>query len=80
MPIKIAFELSDADLEHFRSAMHEAQARARTRDEASIVAAAKRLVAETARRTLPEFVRNRLAQLEGMLRMLSDQSIEIPRR
>jgi uncharacterized membrane protein YkvA (DUF1232 family) len=72
MPIKIAFELSDADLEHFRGAMREAQARARRRDEGSIVAAASRLAAETAKRALPEFVRDRLARLESMLRMLED--------
>ncbi len=82
MPIKIAFELSDADLEHFRNAMREAQSRARRLDEKEIVAAAKRLVAETAKRALPEFVRDRLAKLEGMLRMLEDAEwrIEGPHR
>ncbi len=82
MPIKIAFELSDADLEHFRGAMREAQSRARRLDEKSIVSAARRLVAETGKRALPEFVRERLAQLEGMLRMLDDAEwrIEGPHR
>jgi uncharacterized membrane protein YkvA (DUF1232 family) len=72
MPIKIAFELSDADLEHFRVAMREAQARARRLDEKEIVASTRRLAAETAKRSLPDFVRERLAQLDGMIRMLDD--------
>ena len=72
MPIKIAFELSDADLEHFRAGMRAAQSRARSRDETAIVEAARRLIAETAKRTLPEFVRERLGKLELMLRMLED--------
>jgi uncharacterized membrane protein YkvA (DUF1232 family) len=72
MPIKIAFELSDADLEHFRVAMREAQARVRRLDEKEVVAAARRLVGETGKRSLPDFVRERLAKLEGMIRMLDD--------
>ena len=72
MPIKIAFELSDADLEHFREAMREAQGRARGRDEKTIVEAARRLVAETAKRVLAEFVRERIGKLEFMLGMLDD--------
>jgi hypothetical protein len=71
MPIKIAFELSDADLEHFREAMREAQGRARGRDEKTIVEAARRLVAETAKRVLPEFVRERIGKLEFMLGICS---------
>jgi hypothetical protein len=70
MPIEIAFECSDADLEHFRNAMREAQGRARRLDEKEIVAAAKRLVGETARRM----------RHGGSLFSMSDQSIEIPRR
>jgi len=72
MPIKIAFELSDVDLEHFRVAMREAQSRAHRLDEKEIVAAARRLAGETGKRSLPDFVRERLAQLEGMIRMLDD--------
>jgi uncharacterized membrane protein YkvA (DUF1232 family) len=72
MPVKIAFELSDVDLEYFRGSMREVQARVRQRDEGTIVAAASRLVAETAKRALPDFVRDRLAQLEVMIRMLED--------
>jgi hypothetical protein len=43
MPMEIAFELTDADLERFRAAMREAQPRARQQDEKSIVTGARRL-------------------------------------
>ena len=72
MPIKIAFELSDADLAYFRKAMREVQSRARKLDEKAIVDASRRLVAETAKRKLPDFVRERLGCLEVMIRMLDD--------
>jgi uncharacterized membrane protein YkvA (DUF1232 family) len=72
MPMKVAFELSDADLEHFRTAMRDAQSRTRGRDERSIVDAARRLAQETSKRSLPAFVRDRLGCLDGMIRMLED--------
>lgn len=72
MPVKIAFELSDADLAYFRSAMREVAATAHSRDEKAIITAASRLAAETGARDLPEFVKERLAKLEGLIRMLED--------
>jgi len=72
MSLKVAFELSEPDLEYFRSAMETARERARRRDEGSIVDAAKRLSEETSRRALPEFVQARLATLAAMIRMLGD--------
>ncbi len=72
MPITIAFELSDSDLEYFRIAMREVKATAHGRDEKTIISAASRLAAETSARELPEFVKERLKNLEGLIRMLED--------
>jgi uncharacterized membrane protein YkvA (DUF1232 family) len=72
MSLKVAVELSESDLEYFRSAMRAARERARERDEASILAAAKRLAEETSKRAFPEFVQTRLQTLESMIRMLDD--------
>lgn len=72
MPVKIAFELSDADLEYFRKAMREVNATAHSRDEKTIIAAASRLAAETGARELPEFVKERLGKLEILIGMLED--------
>jgi uncharacterized membrane protein YkvA (DUF1232 family) len=73
MPVKLVLELSDADLDHFRAAIREAQTRARSLDEKDIIAAARRLAGETSKRPLPEFVRNRLRSLDGLVRMLEDE-------
>jgi uncharacterized membrane protein YkvA (DUF1232 family) len=73
MPVSIAFELSDADLDYFRKAMREVKATARSRDERSVIAAASELAARTATRPLPQFVRERLGRLEGLIRMLDDR-------
>jgi uncharacterized membrane protein YkvA (DUF1232 family) len=72
MPLKVAFELSDADLAYFRDAMKSARKRARGKDGREIVAAARRLAQQTSRRELPEFVKSRLETLDTMIRMLDD--------
>jgi uncharacterized membrane protein YkvA (DUF1232 family) len=72
MPLSIAFELSDTDLEYFRRAMRDVKATAHSRDEKSIIAAAAHLAAETGARELPEFVKDRLGKLDGLIRMLED--------
>jgi uncharacterized membrane protein YkvA (DUF1232 family) len=72
MPVKIAFELSDVDLEYFRKAMRDVKATAHSRDEKTIIAAASRLATETGAREMPEFVKERLGKLEGLIRMLED--------
>jgi len=71
-PIHIAFDLSDSDLEYFRNAMRDVNATAHGRDEKSIITAASHLAAETGARDLPEFVKERLRKLEGLIRMLED--------
>jgi uncharacterized membrane protein YkvA (DUF1232 family) len=72
MPVQVAFELSDANLEHFRRALDAVRSRTRSRADHEIVAAALRLVTETAHLELPEFIRARLGQLGLLLDMLSD--------
>jgi uncharacterized membrane protein YkvA (DUF1232 family) len=72
MPIKVTFELSDADLEYFRTAMHEAQQKASGRDEGAILFGARRLARETRGLVLPEFVTDRLQALDALTRMLED--------
>jgi uncharacterized membrane protein YkvA (DUF1232 family) len=73
MPFKIAFELTDADLEYFRKAIREVKATAHSRDEKTIIEAAARLAAETGSRSLPDFVKERLGKLELLIRMLEDE-------
>jgi uncharacterized membrane protein YkvA (DUF1232 family) len=72
MPIKITFELSDADLEYFRGAFRKAQDNAKRRDEATILHAARRQAREMRNRKLPEFVEERLTALDSLTWMLED--------
>lgn len=72
MPLKVVFELSDPDLDHFRTVMGEARERARGRAEPELLAAARRLATEARTAKLPAFVDSRLASLETLVQMLED--------
>jgi len=72
MSVQVAFELSDANLEPFRRALQATRSRTRFLDEPEIIAAALRLLSDTAHLELPEFIRGRLGQLALMLDMLRD--------
>lgn len=73
MPVQVTFELSDADLEYFRTAMKEAQQKTRGRDEKAILAGARHLARQTRTLTLPAFVSERLLALDTLTRMLEDE-------
>lgn len=77
MPIKITFELSDADLDYFRRAMREAQQGAHGRDEAAILAGARRLARQAQERALPDFVSERIQALDALTRMLEDDEWQL---
>ena len=72
MPVQITIDLSDADLEYFRTAMRDAQKRAHGRDEKAILAGARHLARQTRSLTLPQFVTERLLALDTLTRMLED--------
>jgi uncharacterized membrane protein YkvA (DUF1232 family) len=72
MPIQITLELSDADLDYFRKAMREAQEKMRGRDERLILAGARHLARQTRGLALPDFVGDRLRELDTLTRMLED--------
>jgi len=72
MPLQVTLELSDADLDYFRNAMREAQEKMRGRDEKLILAGARHLARQTQGLALPDFVRERLRELDTLTRMLED--------
>ena len=72
MPLKVAFELSDADLEYFRGVLSQVKTKLRGQEERAIVASAARLARQTGERQLPGFIQDRLKQLETLIRMLED--------
>ena len=63
MSIEINFELSDADLEHFRGMMKAAIEKNSQMSDSEIIAKARELVASMEKSNLPEFVSTRLLSL-----------------
>ena len=72
MPLKLTFELSDRDLEHFRGILSQARERAKGRAEKELVASARQLLDRVQSTEVPEFVRKRLLTLEALIAMLED--------
>ncbi len=72
MPLTISFELSDKDLKYFRERVRETKADA-GRDPAEIIAASTRLLEQTRRVELPDFVRARIEKLGSLAKMLQDK-------
>lgn len=75
MSLRIIFELSDNDLEHFRAIMKRAQAAARNVAEGETIIAAARAQLETlSSGAVPAFIEQRLEKLEIMIDMAADES------
>jgi len=81
MSLQISFELSDTDLEHFKdmaiSAHKAVTDAALSQDE---IVASARQVFESAdnQKNLPEFISSRLAKLEILVSMVSDEQWQLP--
>ena len=80
MPVTIAFELSDSDLEHFMTMAREAHDAMAAQDDAvEKIAAATREVFEAAKDThLPEFISERLDKLGVLADMVTDSEWRLP--
>ena len=79
MSIRLSFELTDRDLEFFRIALRKSRDVVRDAEEAEIVDAI-RIVIEDIRKSepLPDFVANRLPEIETMIQMLNDDDWRLP--
>lgn len=74
MPLDITFTLSDQDLNHFQAIVNKAKsAMDDTHDDAAIEEAARQLVADAKTGELPEFIGERIAKLEVIINMVSDE-------
>ena len=70
--LKLELELSEEDLKFYRGVMSATWRRNANRDERELVAAARRLLDETRKGELPEFVRKRLDDLGTLIDMVGD--------
>lgn len=72
MPLRISFNLGDADLLHFEAVAQQTQANARHQSTQTIVAAARAVLENAERAQLAGFVRARFLRLRVMLEMAAD--------
>lgn len=73
MSFVIHFELSDQDLEHFQSAMQAARETASGKTAEDIIASAGNLLVEAQKTKVPDFISERLLQLDMLIAMVRDE-------
>lgn len=73
MPFKLTIELSDRDLRHFRRELKKTRDSVQIADDEEILGAATELVKSMRSADLPDFVIERLEQLETLLAMVTDE-------
>jgi len=73
MPFVINFELSDQDLEHFQGAMQAARDSAAGKGAEEIIAAAGKILLEAQQAKVPDFIAQRLHQLDALIAMVRDE-------
>ena len=78
MSIRIAFDLSEKDIDHFRMIMSQARKAADTLSEQQIIDAANDLLKEVGEAKVPDFISERLAKLSIMTGMLTDNEWQLP--
>jgi len=73
MPLSIAFELSDQDLDHFREAQRAATERAGQKSPEEVIAAGVKLLEDARKTVVPDFIGERLEKLDDMIAMVLDE-------
>ncbi|MEZ5561098.1 MAG: YkvA family protein [Pseudomonadales bacterium] len=73
MPLRITFDLEDADLRYFRNNMKQAKAAAQAISDDEILAKAEAMVDEVKATKTPAFVRQRIDQLNALIDMARDE-------
>lgn len=78
MTLRVTFDLGDDDLKHFQLIMREARNAIKDLDQATIVRAAHDLLKEIHSVKVPQFILERLAKLETMIGMVTDEEWKLP--
>lgn len=78
MSIEIAFELSDTDLEHFRTLMKNAIEKVQDLPEQAVIEKAIKACVEMENADLPDFVATRLSSLRKLVEMVQDEDWQLP--
>jgi uncharacterized membrane protein YkvA (DUF1232 family) len=78
MPLDITFTLSDKDLDHFQAIVNKAKSAMENVENAeAIESAARQLIADAKDGELPHFISDRLAKLEVIIGMVSDEEWQL---
>ncbi len=72
MPMEITFELSDDDLEHFRTVMRESRERVSELDDETLIRTTRELINQIRTSNASEFVRERVGLMETLIGMIVD--------
>ena len=80
MSLRVSFDLEESDLKHFRLIMREARNAAAHSSTEEIVAGAKNRLAQVGTDQVPQFIQERLANLDLMIRMLADHEWRLPKQ
>ena len=81
MGLKLSFELTDRDLGYFRDALNQSRQAVRDAEDTEIIEAIYQVLDEIrANEPLPDFVSQRIPQLESLLQMLNDEDWQLPLR
>ena len=79
MGIRLSFELTDRDLRYFRKALEQSRNAVRDAGEAEIIEAIRDMLEEIRNNEpLPDFVADRLPELESLIQMLIDSDWQLP--
>jgi len=79
MSMKISFELTDRDLNFFRKALAQSREAVRDADESEIIEAINDVLNEIRKNEpLPDFVGQRIPELESLISMLTDEEWHLP--
>lgn len=73
MSISLTIDLNDRDLEHFHKAMEASRKAAEGKSPEEVVTAAGALLSDAQKVHVPDFVRERLLQLDDMIAMVRDE-------
>jgi len=73
MSLRISFELSQSDLDHFYEVMQRVRENAKGISQQQIIDSAKQLLAQVDQSDATDFIRDRMSQLETLIAMLVDE-------
>jgi len=79
MSIRIVFEISQRDLQRFRSEMRRVRRTVRNVDEADILATADAALSRIVTQPAPDFISQRLPKLQTLINMLRDGGWALPK-